>query len=267
MPVWRTPWIGLAAVLCVTAVAACGGGDPGPAPEISTGTAPTGQQPVSVRDYGTQGVGDGEEWPRACDLITRDEVQAVLPQATDVQLKGASGSFDYQVVGQDSYHLPKGWTRYAEPRRIDVPEQKCEARLKLPSDAAEDDTGVYASIDVNVDMVGSKDTVDYFWSPGSGSQPLPDSFGAEECIAQPVVEGVEAVSTFQCRKGEMSITVTGDVGGLEDISPNTHKQTDEVYPHVRLAGQPANTPVPQVYDWFRTQVVPQLVGVAARRMP
>src|SRR4051794_9704565 len=96
MPVRRNVRTGLVAVLCVLAVAGCG--DPGPAPEVTEGAAPTGQQPVALPDYPAEAVGDGEEWPHACALMTRDEVQAVLPQATRLELKGTAGGFDYKVV-------------------------------------------------------------------------------------------------------------------------------------------------------------------------
>jgi hypothetical protein len=246
-------------VLCAAAVTACGGAPPGPAPEIVTGTAPTGQQPVSLEQYPPQSVGDGDEWPRACDLMTRDEEQALLPQATDLELTGSSGSFDYKVVGLGTFDVPQATSDYGRSRTIDIPEQTCEARLKLPSDADEDDTGVYASIKVTVDMVGSKDTVNYFWSPGD--EPMPDSFGADECTAQAVTPKAEGVSTFHCHKGEMSVEVVGIIGGLED-----EKHPDEVA-HLRLAGQPANTSPHDAYQWFRGQVTPQMVGVVARRMP
>jgi hypothetical protein len=214
---------------------------------------------VSLKAYSAQSVGDGAEWPRACDLITRDDVQAVLPQATQLELKGDTGGFDYKVVGLGTYETPQAGSRYGRSRHIDIPEQKCEAQLKLPSDAAEDDIGVHVSIQVTVEMVGSKDTVDYFWSPGR--QPLPDSFGADECTTIRIVDGAEGVSTVDCRKGEMSVEVVGILTGTTD------ERHPEDVAHLRLAGQPANTPPDQVDEWFRTRVVPQLVGVVARRMP
>jgi hypothetical protein len=251
---------GVAAVLCAVAVTACGGGPAGPAPEITTGTAPTGQQPVSLQQYPAQSVGNGDEWPRACQLLTPAEVQAVLPQATEVELTGGSGGFDYKLVGLGTYETPYTSNPYGQSRSIDIPEQKCEARMRLPSDADEDDVGVHASFAVTVDMVGSKDTVDYFWS-ASGDQPMADSFGAEECRAQDITPDVPNVATFHCRKGEMSIEVVGILSGLDN------DRHPEDVPHVRLAGQPVNTPPDQAFEWFRSQVVPQVVGVAARRMP
>jgi hypothetical protein len=250
---------GAAVVFCALALVACGGGPTGPAPEITTGTAPTGQQPVSLPQYPAQSVGDGDEWPRACQLMTQAEVQAVLPQATELELKGDPGSFDYKLVGLGSYETPYTSNPYGQSRSIDVPEQKCEARMRLPSDADEDDIGVHASVEVTIDMVGSKDTVDYFWS-ASGDEPMADGFGAE-CTAQDITPDVPNVSTFHCRKGEMSLEVVGVLTGLDD------DRHPEDVPHVRLAGQPANTAPEQAFDWFRQQVVPQLVGVAARRMP
>jgi hypothetical protein len=118
---------------------------------------------------------------------------------------------------------------------------------------------VYASVKVTVDMVGSQDTVNYFWGAG-GDEPLPDVSGAE-CRAQELSTETPSVTTVHCRKGGMSIEVTGILGGIDD------DRHPEDVPHVRLAGQPANTPPAQAYAWFRDQVLPQLVGVAARRMP
>jgi hypothetical protein len=125
--------------------------------------------------------------------------------------------------------------------------------MRLPSD---DDDGAFATVEVKVDMVGSPDTVKYFWSEPTRPEPMADQFGAEECVGQgnddPETQGV---SIFRCRKGRMSIEVTGVL------------TVDEDEEHMRLAGQPANTPLPQVYDWYRNRVVTPLVGVAARRMP
>jgi hypothetical protein len=245
----------ICAVIALCALVSACGGDPGPAPEVAEGAAPGGQHAVSLPDYPAESVGDGDEWPRACELMTRDEVQAVLPQATALELKGSGGGFDYQVVGQgSSYYAPTASSRYGQSRHIDIPEQSCEAQMRLPSD--DEDDGAFATVEVKVDMVGSPDTVRYFWSEPTEPKPMADQFGAEECVEQgnddPETQNVDI---FRCRKGRMSIEVTGVL------------TVDEDEEHMRLAGQQANTPLPQVYDWYRTRVVPQLVGVAARRMP
>jgi predicted small lipoprotein YifL len=87
-------------------------------------------------------------------------------------------------------------------------------------------------------------------------EPMADQFGTEECVEQGGSHPKSPnVSTFRCRKGQMSIEVIGVL------------TVDEDEEHMRLVGRPANTPLPEVYDWYRTRVVPQLVGVAARRMP
>src|SRR4051794_17665219 len=125
MPVLRSVRIGLVVVLCVLAA---GCGDPGPAPEVAEGAAPTGQRPVALPDYPAGAVGDGEEWPHACELMTRDEVLAVLPQATKLELKGSGGGFDYKVVGLGTYDTPRASSHYGQSRHISVPEQTCEAQ-------------------------------------------------------------------------------------------------------------------------------------------
>jgi len=247
-PAWA-----LAAVL-VAAVTACGAS--GPPPEIVTGTVPAGQSAVTLPGYPPQSVGDGDEWPRACELLTEAEVLAVLPQATRVRREPRGEQFTYKLVGSGTYDTPQAprGNPYAQPRTIDVPEKSCETWTYLPSD---DEEGHYATVEVTVDMVGSPDTVFYFFSPPDQDDvPLPDAFGAEVCYEQVTDDPEPAnVSTFLCRKGPMSVRV---VGIIEDVEEGSG---------VRLPGDATTSSRQAVVDWYRTQVVPQFVGAVARRMP
>jgi hypothetical protein len=124
----------------------------------------------------------------------------------------------------------------------------------LPAVAEDGPAEAGGSVEVRITMVGSPDTVGYFWSPFR-PRPLPDGSGAQECVQEvPDHRPDPSVGTFDCRRGELSVSVSTRLTILDEW-------------HVRLAGRAANTDPGVAGEWFREQVGPALLGVVARRMP
>ena len=231
---------------CAAALVACGGAAP-LAPELALGTAPAGQRPVALPAFPPGGIGAGPQWPHACDLLTDDEVRAVLPQATGIARAGAADTIDHALLADLGVGDP------AAPD-IAVPERSCTLAVGLP---AVDDTGAAArvsgTIEVRVTMVGGADTVGYFWSPFQ-SQPLPGPVD-DRCVEEfPDHRPDPSIGTFGCRADAIAVTLTTGLPIPDGW-------------HLRLAGDPADTDAAVVGQWFRERVGPALVGVVARRLP
>jgi hypothetical protein len=249
--------LGPAVVLCLAAAVACGGaaGPPPLAPELTLGAAPTDLRPVPLPAYPPGSVGDGPEWPRACDLLTDDDVLAVLPQATGVAHTGDGDTIDYDLTAIPGTETEPAADPHGRARRIEVPERSCTVTALLPAVDDDGGTGIaQGSVDVRITMVGSPDTVGFFWSPFQ-PQPMADRFGADECVQEfPDHRPDPGIGTFDCRRGELSFSLTTGFSVLDGQ-------------HVRLPGQPANSDPAVAGQWFREQVGPALVGVVVRRMP
>jgi hypothetical protein len=227
-------------------------------PEITTGIAPTDQQPVSLPDSlssGEVGIADGDVWPRACGLLTDAEITAVLPLGTLVQRRGRDQVIDY--ITPEYTLLPDGGVISSHPSRtIRVPESGCGIEVELPGVY---DRSPYAwlavSIDIQVQTVGDPETVAHFFDRYRSGVPATDRFGAEECLDGTVPgERDYAIIHLSCRKGRMSIEVSA-----QGIPP-------PYFVEVRLAGQPAGADPAVWREWLQQRVLPQFVGAVIRRM-
>lgn len=237
--------VGVLLVACA-ALVACGGGAAALAPELTVGAAPTDQRPVALPAFPPGGVADGAQWPRACDLLTDDEVRAVLPQAAAVARAGAADTIDHTLLTA----LGVG----DEAADIAVPERSCRIAVGLP---AVDDAGgaadVTGTVEVRVMMVGASDTVGYFWSP---FQPQPLTTSADDrCVQEfPDHRPDPSIGTFACRSAAMAVALTTGLSVPDGW-------------HLRVVGDPANSDPAVVGQWFRERVGPALVGALARRLP
>jgi hypothetical protein len=185
---------------------ACGGDEP--AQEVTIGEPPVPSSTVTVGPPDESGITPPAGWPRACDLITEDEVLAVLPQATELNAESSDLPLQISETGLGEIGAPPDMT---------VPDATCTYSFALPGNP-ETALGPANEIVLEVRTVGTprialvNDTEDA--APGSAE--------ASGCVE------VSGPVGFDCRKGGVDFALRGFVsphgvhfaGDPEDI--NTH---------------------------------------------
>lgn len=137
-----------AAALLVAAtltLSGCAGDDPTPAVEIGDLPADTGGAIPLGEEYDE--FDTFASWPSACDLVTDETLQALLPQTEQVTRTPESVSYEFQAP--DLTAVPGG---------ITVPEALCDVALDIPIGMLED--GGTATVHLEVLMAGSPEMVE-----------------------------------------------------------------------------------------------------------
>lgn len=92
-----------------------------------------------------------EEWPSACDLVTDETLQALLPQTTSIARAPESVSYEFQ--GTDLIPISGG---------ITVPEALCDVTLDVPVGMLENNV---VTLNLEVLMAGSPEMVELNTDP------------------------------------------------------------------------------------------------------
>jgi hypothetical protein len=199
----------LAVALAVAGLAAaCGGGQP--AEEVTIGEPPPPSTTVTVGPPDESGITPVGDWPRACDLITEDEVRAVLPQATELSAESTNLPLQIDETGLGNPNAPPD---------IIVPDATCTYSFALPGNP-ETALGPANEIVLEIRTVGTpevaliNDTEDAALggANASGCLPVSGSIG------------------FDCRKGGVDFALLGFVsphgvhfaGDPDDVSTHYH---------------------------------------------
>jgi hypothetical protein len=167
----------------LTLVACCGGITwwiERPGPEVRVGAAPQNPTRVVIDEPASSGVVPGSQWPRACSLISDDELHAVLSQATAVKRQPAGQKFK-SALGTNSF---------------EVPEASCQIEFDLPGNGEPE----HANVHVTLDFVGSEFYVKQNYDDYGTEVALP---GADMCHRTSVA--------YKCRKGGVDFTLSGGV--------------------------------------------------------
>jgi len=114
-------------IAAAAVLAACGEADK-PIKPLNLGSAPAASgTPIELeRPSDPSGAIDFDRWPRACELLTDDEIKAVLPQATKVERESK----------HHETHVKQGIVasgRYASTRTVSAKDGECTFELDLPA--------------------------------------------------------------------------------------------------------------------------------------
>jgi len=138
------------AVAAASILSACGGDEEAPREPLTLRSALTEPgQPIALdRASDPSGAVAFDRWPRACELLTDDEIKSVLPQTTKVERESMDGET----------HIKEGvvnYGRYASVRDVAVKDGRCSFDLDIPA------TGLRLSdlnpprLEVHVDFAGT----------------------------------------------------------------------------------------------------------------
>jgi hypothetical protein len=225
---WRTA--ALAGALAVTgpALAGCGAGARRTTPPIRVAAPRIAASRMSLPPAEADGLTRFDSWPRACALLTPDDLRALLPQVTKVVQTPREQRIKVTNLGD------------GDRDDRDAPGTSCETRFWV----AGTERNAHAQPDVvRVEdiAVGETDTVKDNYDSLAGSRPrVPGGLGATECVL--------ADADYYCRMPHIAFSVgagpTLYIGGF--------------------AGQPKKVEA-RVY-WVR-DVLPALVRSVASKLP
>lgn len=145
-----------------------------------------------------------DRWPKACDLLTDADIQAVLPQVTTVVRQPEDQKITLlQDLSVNAIPRP--------PRTVTAKGARCSYRLELPGVFRK---GVTPSLSVNVIYAGTPDAVKLnFSSLGSNEEPveIPDA----EC------RGSKTSAQVSCRKGPLAFSVASNFFDHTEYKPKS----------------------------------------------
>jgi hypothetical protein len=121
------------------------------------------------------------EWPQACDLLTEDDITAVLPQV--VSIESTRYEQEFRILGTE-------FTRT-------VPGAGCSYQLDIPDAGLSIDDVPPPIVNVSVDAAGSPDAVQLNFTPGDEQIEVPSG----ECYAW-------GGPTLVCAKGAVAFTIS-----------------------------------------------------------
>lgn len=178
----------IAAASAVLAALASGCTEAAPAP-IAIRDAPASPARLTLAKPAKSGLVPGPKWPKACDLVSAADVQAILPDATAIEHRGLEARFEV-VEGRNLARL----------REVNVPQRSCQIEFDLPQ-PGEDASSAFrsATVQVQLDAVGSPKIAEMNYN---GLGDLVDGIGADECRTM-------AESNYNCLAGGVVFTVDG----------------------------------------------------------
>jgi hypothetical protein len=191
-----TKWVG--AVIALVLLGVCCTGTVrslldyfGPGPKLQINAAPANPPKVSIPRAEVTGVVAPDGWPRACALITDDDVRAVLPQAQSVGHQGWLQTFKSLDLGPGG----GGVTTFA------VAEAHCKITFRLPGTHKKGG----GQLDLDLEFVGSPHWAEANFHATGPSVQLGD---ADVCVQA-------ARGTYVCRKQGVDFRL---VGGVSDVN-------------------------------------------------
>lgn len=196
-----------------------------PAPELVVST-PTAAPPKLALTYPAGALATAETWPRACDLLSDDDVRAFLPQAENIT---RTGKADSTVFNVEAFDPTSRYRWIVKGQRIDMPEASCDIQFHLPHKSSFADPGPVAVLTVAVSVAGDPEIVwGYSWALFPNSEPadpqLVAAGGARACKGGPGRD-------ITCTKGAVTFSVGAGIAaeerGIETIRvPGTSPGTD-----------------------------------------
>jgi hypothetical protein len=221
-----------------------------PVPEVVLATPPVPATALTLAAYPANDLAtDGSTWPRACSLLTDDEVRLVLPQATGLTRTGHGDTATFETKD----YLPQaGVSSTRQTQRITVPENSCRIQFDLPHKTRTGDPPQIASLEVHVNAFGDPAVVDAF-----ASAYYTQRTDAEEAFARAHTAwhcaGLEQ-TLLRCTKGPVTVSVGAWVDAL-----------DAGTQRVRMPGQPEHTD--GTATRFAAAVQPVVMGHLLDRIP
>lgn len=178
-----------AAVGAVLAALASGCAEAPPPPTIAIRDAPASPAKLTLAKPAKGGLVPGPKWPKACDLLSSADIQAILPEATDIEHRGLEAQFEV-VEGRNLARL----------REVQVPQRSCQIEFNLPH-ADEDASSELrsATIQVQLDAVGSPKIAEMNYNALGD---LVEGSGADECRTL-------TDTNYNCLAGGVVFTVDG----------------------------------------------------------
>jgi hypothetical protein len=221
-----------------------------PAPEVDLGTAPRQVAKLSLPAVPKGEFAAGGRWPRACTLLSDEEIRALVPQADRIRREGAPGrpKFTTKIYQAN----PFGPAVYAgnESQTVAVPEQTCTITFRLPHKHRTAPLDEVGTLVVAVDIVARPKTV-YLFGPGHDEdlQEFIDANNARRCSEDSEHE-ISTVDWYalQCAKGRLAVSVNAWV---------TARDPD--YHHIEtlhIAGRPeGESPEERFYEAVRSEAM------------
>lgn len=126
-----------------------------PPPSIAIGAAPTAAtgRIAFPTSYDASGFFPFDHWPKACDLLTDQDLHAILPQISDIRRVPADQALTLLSGGRQAY----------------AKNAMCQIRFSLPGTPKPTDP-IVSEIDVSEIAAGSPDVVRLNWDGGNHPQ-------------------------------------------------------------------------------------------------
>ena len=269
----RTGWALVAAMIAVVAVIACCGSfvaqkvgrdreraraaaeyAAAPVPEVvlASPSAPPAQ--LALPAYSPGSIANGEFWPRACSLLTLDDIRAVLPQADLFTPKGAAQEtfkFLTSEYHPDPYGRGLGTSAVVRTQSVDVPEPWCDFHFRLPHKSPGDGQEQIAEVSVHVDAAGDPEVVygfafgdylstteaDVAFAKANGAVGCHEQFRDWTCTRGPLTLKVSS-QLFDDHDGEQWIRMPGQPVLASDGSERFESAVNSVFMALLLAKIP-----------------------------
>lgn len=172
----------------VLAALASGCAEPAP-PQIAIRDAPASPAKLTLPKPAKGGLVPGPKWPKACDLVSPADIEAILPDATGIEHRGLDAEFEI-VEGRNLARL----------RKIKVPQRSCQIEFDLPHPDQEASSALRsATIQVQLDAVGSPKIAQMNYNALGD---LVEGSDADECRTL-------ADTNYNCLAGGVVFTVDG----------------------------------------------------------
>ncbi|MBA3747183.1 MAG: hypothetical protein H0W96_06770 [Solirubrobacterales bacterium] len=138
------------AIMAASILSGCGDDEAASREPLTLRPAPTEPgTPIDLdRARDSSGAVAFDRWPRACELLTDDEIKAVLPQTTKVERESEN-----EEVRIKEGVVASG--RYASVREATAKDGKCSFKLDLPATGLRLSDVNPPSFDVSIDLAGT----------------------------------------------------------------------------------------------------------------
>jgi hypothetical protein len=155
---------------------------------VSLGSAPPAEHRIKVPKAGPEGFTPPGSWPKACDLLTKADMRAILPDITELTQESKQLRFTVRT--------PDGISRGERG----VPGGHCTYIYYLAGTETEEYQESYKGwLNVTVEIAGAPDIVEEnYASMAHGTET--DALGATTCVEQ-------STSEYFCRTRRLAFTV------------------------------------------------------------
>jgi hypothetical protein len=224
-----------------------------PAPEVLLASPSTRPAKLALPAYPAGTIAtDGTTWPRACSLLTDDDLRTFLPQAQQIKHTGEARSLTFDTKEYHPAPIELGTTTLKDRQLVAVPEQSCRVSFWLPHKSRTGGTEGIASLTVSVIGAGDPAIVSGFGLGHYLSMSVPEAEfakanGARGCTGVPV-------PTYTCTKGALTLVVDGRLNSMDADVPTVH-----------IAGQPMTAGGASLR--YQEKVIPSVMAYLLSRIP